>query len=73
MQKIDVGNEVEWRWGRSKARGRVAEKFTGDVERTIKGRRIKRHADPQAPAFLIKQENGNRALKSGSELRKSHD
>jgi len=72
MQKIEVGNEVEWKWGRSKAEGKVAEKFTDDVERKIKGKAIKRHADAKEPAFLVKQENGNRALKSQSELKKTH-
>ncbi len=72
MQKIEVGNEVEWKWGRSKGEGKVAEKFTDDVERKIKGTSVKRHADTKEPAFLVTQENGNRALKSQSELKKTH-
>lgn len=73
MQKIEVGTDVEWRWGHSKAEGKVTEKFTGDVERKIKGKTIKRKADKQEPAFLIEQEDGDRVLKSQSELRRSHD
>jgi len=72
MQKIEVGNEVEWKWGRSKAEGKVTRKFTHDVERKIKGKSIKRHADAGEPAFLVRQENGNRVLKSQSELKKIH-
>jgi hypothetical protein len=72
MKKIEVGNDVEWNWGGSKAEGKVAEKFTEDVERKIKGKTIKRHADDKEPAFLVKQENGNRVLKSQSELKKTH-
>jgi hypothetical protein len=73
MQKISVGNEVEWKWGRGKAEGKVAQKFTGDVERKIKGKVIKRKADKGEPAFLVKQEDGDRVLKSQSELRRAHD
>jgi hypothetical protein len=73
MQKIQVGNEVEWRWGRSKAEGRVTRKFTEDVERQIKRKTIKRKADDKKPAFLIRQEDGGRVLKSQSEVKKTHD
>lgn len=72
MQTIRVGNEVEWKWGRSKAKGKVAEKFTKDVTRTIKGKSIKRKADRNEPAFLIKQESGDRVIKSQSEVKKAH-
>jgi hypothetical protein len=72
MQKINVGNEVEWKWGRGKAEGKVTEKFTKDVERKIKGKTIKRKADAGEPAFLVKQEDGDRVLKSQSELKKTH-
>ena len=71
MQKINVGNEVEWKWGRSKAEGEVTEKFTKDVERKIKGTTVKRKADKDKPAFLIKQEDGDKVLKSQSELKKT--
>ncbi|SFB53103.1 hypothetical protein SAMN03159496_04766 [Rhizobium sp. NFR07] len=73
MQKIQVGNDVEWKWGRSKAEGKVTQKFTEDVERQIKGKVIKRKADGKEPVFLIEQEDGDRVLKSQSELRRSHD
>lgn len=72
MQKIEVGNEVEWRWGRSKAEGKVARKFTEDVERRIEGKMIKRKADEKEPAFLIEQESGAKVLKSRSEVKKTH-
>lgn len=72
MQKIQVGNEVGWRWGSSKAEGKVAQKFTEDVKRRIKGKTIKRKADDKEPAFLIKQEDGDRVLKSQSEVKKTH-
>jgi hypothetical protein len=71
MQKIKVGNDVEWKWGRSNAEGTVAEKFTADVSRKIRGKTVKRKADSDEPAFLIKQEDGDRVLKSQSELKKT--
>lgn len=73
MQKIHVGNEVEWRWGRSKAEGKVTRKFTRDIERRIKGKTIKRKADSKEPAFLIEQDSGAKVLKSQSEVKKTHD
>ena len=70
MQKINVGNHVEWKWGRGTAEGKVAQKFTSDVERKIKGKVIKRKASAQEPAFLVSQDDGDRVLKSQSELEK---
>ena len=72
MQKIKVGNEVEWKWGKGTGEGKVAEKFTDDVERKIKGKTIKRKADAKEPAFLVKQDGGARVLKSQSELKKTN-
>lgn len=71
MQKINVGNEVEWKWGANKAEGKVTQKFTKDVERKIKGKTVKRKADKEEPAFLVKQDDGDRVLKSQSELKKT--
>lgn len=70
MQKFRVGTQVEWKWGRSKASGKISQRFTHDVERTIKGADIKRKANDEEPAYLIEQEDGSRVLKSQSELRR---
>ena len=51
-----------------RAEGIVAQKFTTRVKRTIKGKTIIRNASEDEPAYLVRQENGNRALKSASEL-----
>lgn len=69
---IAKGSKVEWKWGSSKAEGKVAEKFTKPVERTIKGKKVKRNASTEEPAYLVKQEDGDRVLKSGSELHKKN-
>jgi hypothetical protein len=73
MEKIKVGTDVRWKWGKSEAEGKVTQKFTKDVTRKIKGATVKRKADAKEPAFLIGQEDGGRVLKSRSELEKSHD
>lgn len=69
MAKFRKGTKVEWKWGSGTATGKVAESFTEDVERTIKGAPIKRKASKEEPAYLVEQEDGDRALKSHSELK----
>ena len=69
MQKFVEGAEVEWNWAQGKASGRISETFTRDVERRIKGKRIKRKASEEESAYLIEQADGDRVLKSHSELR----
>jgi hypothetical protein len=40
------------------------------VTRSIKGEKVKRKASPEEPAYLTVQEDGDRVLKSHSELEK---
>ncbi|WP_083637477.1 DUF2945 domain-containing protein [Pararhizobium arenae] len=68
MASIREGTRVTWEWGRGHAEGKVSEIFTQDVERTIKGQKIKRKASRDEPAYLILQEDGGRVLKSASEI-----
>ncbi len=70
MAKFRKGAKVAWNWGAHTAYGKVAESFTGDVTRTIKGETIKRKASAQEPAYLVTQDDGGRALKSQPELKK---
>jgi hypothetical protein len=70
MQAFAKGTKVRWNWGAHKAEGRIAESFTRDVTRTIKGERVKRKASADEPAYLVAQEDGDRVLKSHSELEK---
>lgn len=70
MAKFRKGAKVKWKWGAHQAEGKVAESFTDDVERTIKGEKIKRKASKEEPAYLIEQEGGDKVLKSHSELEK---
>ena len=68
MSKFHKGTTVAWNWGSGKGRGTVTEVFTRDVERTIEGTKVKRKANEEEPAYLLKQEDGGQVLKSQSEL-----
>ncbi len=70
MTTYSKGTKVEWNWASGTGTGTVAESFTKDVERTIKGAKIKRKASKDEPAYLVEQADGNRVLKSHSELTK---
>jgi hypothetical protein len=70
-EKIAKGDKVKWRWGAGEAEGVVDEVFTARVTRCIKGKGVTRKASARNPAFMVKQEGGARALKSGSELTKA--
>lgn len=65
MKKGDI---VHWNWAKAEADGTIKQKFDGPIQKTIKGSKVKRRASKDNPAFLIEQENGNKVLKSGSEL-----
>ncbi|AYL98980.1 DUF2945 domain-containing protein [Mucilaginibacter celer] len=62
------GDEVTWKWGKSEAEGTVVKKHTEPVSKTIKGAKVKRNAGKQEPAYEIEQKNGNKVLKSESEV-----
>jgi hypothetical protein len=65
---IHIGDRVSWRWGTGTATGKVAERFTDRVTRTIDGSEITRNATEDEAAYLVEQEDGGRVLKSASEL-----
>ena len=71
MADINVGDTVEWNWGNGTGEGKVTERFTEKVTRTIDGNEVTRNASDDEPAFMIEQEDGGRVLKSGSELSKA--
>ena len=62
------GDPVTWNWGSGTAKGTVSEVFTEKVTCKIKGKSITRNASADEPAYLIRQEDGDRVLKSASEL-----
>jgi hypothetical protein len=71
MAQFSKGDHVTWRWGAHSAEGIVAQKFTSRVKRTIKGKAIIRNASEDEPAYMVRQTDGARALKSQSELTKA--
>ena len=66
----DIGDEVKWKWGASWAHGKITQRFTKRVSRTINGSEVVRNADRKNPAYLIEQDDGDRVLKSHGELSK---
>ncbi|MHB2264146.1 hypervirulence associated TUDOR domain-containing protein [Aliihoeflea sp. PC F10.4] len=62
---------MSWNWASGTATGKVVESFTDGVERTIKGAKIKRKASKDEPAYLVEQKDGDKVLKSHSELTKA--
>lgn len=65
---FQTGDKVKWKWGDGFGEGKVAERFTDDVTRTIDGTEVKRKATDDEPAYLIEQDDGDRVLKSHSEV-----
>ncbi len=63
-----IGESVRWSWGAHTATGKITERFTERVTRTIKGTEVTRNATDDEPAYLIEQDDGDRVLKSHSEL-----
>ena len=62
------GQTVRWQWSGHAATGKVVDRFERRVQRTLKGSRIVRNGSKDDPAYLVEQEDGDRALKLGSEL-----
>lgn len=66
-----VGDSVKWKWGNGHGQGNITERFTDDVTRTIDGTKVIRNASDEEPAYLIEQADGDRVLKSHSEIQKT--
>ncbi len=71
MATYSTGDTVSWTWGSGTATGTITEAFTDTVTRTIKGTEVTRNASDEEPAYLIEQEDGDRVLKSASEIQKA--
>ena len=62
------GMRVKWNWGQGVGRGRVAERFDGQVEKRIEGALIRRNGSARNPAYLVQTDSGSEVLKLASEL-----
>ena len=66
------GDRVSWKWGNGRGTGEIQERFEEKVQQTIEGNEVTRNASEDNPAYLIKQDDGDRVLKSHSELKKEN-
>ena len=63
-----AGQYVKWNWGNGVGCGQIEERFEREVKRTLKGSEVTRDGSEDDPAYLIKQDDGDKVLKLGSEL-----
>ena len=63
-----VGKKIKWKWAGSTIKGKVEEVCMGPLEREIKGKKIKRNGTVEKPAYVVRSEAGNIALKLHTEL-----
>ncbi len=63
-----IGDTVEWSWGSGTGTGKVTERFTERVSRTLQGNEVTRDATEDEPAYLIEQDDGDEVLKSATEV-----
>ena len=68
MAQFKKSSKVQWKWLGRPISGTVEEVFKASVTKTIKGKKITRHGTEEKPAYLVKSEAGNLALKLESEL-----
>lgn len=68
MSSFSKGTKVKWNWGQGTASGKIETVYTDDITRTIKGTEVTRNASKDAPAYYIKQDDGDAVLKSHSEI-----
>ena len=66
--KFKKSQKVSWKWLGRPVQGFVEDVFPKSVSKTIKGKKITRHGTKVNPAYLVRSEAGNLALKLGSEL-----
>ncbi|MCB0393674.1 MAG: DUF2945 domain-containing protein [Bdellovibrionales bacterium] len=69
-EHFKVGDRVAWKWMGRLIEGQVEEVFFEKTSKTIKGKIITRNGSTKVPAYLVKSEAGNLALKLQSELQK---
>lgn len=63
-----IGDKVTWKWAGGVIKGQVEEVHFSQIERVIKGSKIKRNGSVERPAYVVKSEAGNIALKLHTEL-----
>ena len=71
MSKFENGDKVSWAWGDGEGAGKIVQIYTSKVTKTISGTEVTRNASEEEPAYLIEQEDGDKVLKSVTEISKS--
>lgn len=71
MAAFKKNESVQWKYLGRPIHGKVEEVFLESVTKTIKGKKITRNGSKEKPAYLVKSEAGNIALKLESELQKN--
>lgn len=69
MATVKKGDEVEWKYGKGKAKGTVAEVHKEDITKTVQGTKVKRKGSAEEPALVLKQ-GDKKIVKSASEVTK---
>ncbi len=67
-----IGDNVSWKWAGGIIMGQIEEVHFAPIEKIIKGSKIKRNGSVEKPAYVVKSQAGNIALKLHSELTKTH-
>ena len=68
FETFSEGDKIFWKWMGREIHGVIEEVYTGPIEKEIKGKLIKRNGSIQKPAYLVRSEAGNLALKLHTEL-----
>lgn len=68
--KFKKAAKVQWQWLGRPVGGTIEEIFFDSITKTIKGKKITRHGSKEKPAYLVRSEKGNLALKLETELEK---
>ena len=61
-------SKVTWKWLGADIKGSVRQVYFKKIEKTIKGKKITRIGSKEKPAYLVKSQAGNLALKLETEL-----
>lgn len=68
METYEIGQRIFWKWMGNKIYGEVVEVHFAPTSKEIKGSLIKRNGSVEKPAYLVKSQAGNFALKLCTEL-----
>lgn len=67
---VKKGDSVRWKYAGSHAEGKVVEIHKEEIEKTIKGTKVKRNGSADNPALVIEQDDKQLVLKLQSEVEK---